>query len=274
MAGFKTHITFSSTLGVGYAAGGYFLFDIPWPSAVLAGGLCGVAGMLPDLDSGSGRPIRESMAFAAAAVPMLLVDRFEHLGMSKEMMVLAGAAIYFLIRFGAAKALSKYTVHRGMLHSIPAALIAAIIGFMLCGCTDYDIRLYKGGAVFAGFMSHLLLDEIYSIEWHRGKIRLKKSFGTAIKFWSGNMWANVSTYGKLIALGLILAGDLTVMPNVYQPHIAHADHDATTDAAATKDDDHAHPSSKETTEKVTDAVNTTRDHLRKAADKVLDRFWR
>ena len=99
MADFKTHIAFSSVLGIGYGATAYALFDVPIPTCVLAGGLCGVSGMLPDIDSGPGVPLRESMAFAAAVVPMMLIPRFPQLGMSSELIVLAGAGIYLMIRF-------------------------------------------------------------------------------------------------------------------------------------------------------------------------------
>ena len=54
MAGFKTHITTSSVLGVAYGATARCLYDVPLPTCLLAGGLCGVSGMLPDLDSGPG----------------------------------------------------------------------------------------------------------------------------------------------------------------------------------------------------------------------------
>ena len=67
MAGFKTHITTSTVLGIGYGAGAHLLYGLPLDTCMLAGGLCSVSGMLPDLDSDSGVPIRESMAFAAAA---------------------------------------------------------------------------------------------------------------------------------------------------------------------------------------------------------------
>ena len=45
---------------------------------------------------------RESMAFASAVVPMMLLHRFQHWGMSHESIILAGAAVYLLIRFGLA----------------------------------------------------------------------------------------------------------------------------------------------------------------------------
>lgn len=219
MAGFKTHITVSSAIGAGYGGVAFVGFDVPLPTCILAGGLCGVAGMMPDLDSGSGRPLRESVAFAAAVVPMMMIGRFEDLGMSLESIVLAGAGIYLLIRFGLAKFLSKYTVHRGMFHSLPAALIAGEVTFLVVESPDLAIRYYKAGAVVLGFMSHLLLDELYSIEWHRGRLRLKKSFGTAVKLWSKSTWANVSTYAKLLILSFFVLNDPIWMNQMrFQPH--------------------------------------------------------
>lgn len=207
MAGFKTHITTSSILGIGYGAAGVVFWDMPLPTAVLAGGLCGVSGMLPDLDSDSGVPLRESLALAAAVVPMFMLSRFQHLGWSHETIVLVGAAIYLLIRFGVGKLLKKYTVHRGMFHSIPAALIAGLLAFLICECQEIHLRFYKAGAVVAGFMSHLILDEIWSIDVRRGRFRLKSSFGTALKLYGQNFWANASTYLKLILLTYLAIND-------------------------------------------------------------------
>ncbi len=207
MAGFKTHITTSTVIGVGYAGGAYGVYGLPLETCILAGGLCGVSGMLPDLDSGPGRPLRESLAFAAAVVPMAMIDRFRALGLSLESMILAGGAIYLFIRFGLAWALRKYTVHRGMFHSLPAALIAGEATFLVFGCERIDLRYYVAGAVVVGFMSHLILDELWSIEWQGGRIRLKSSFGTAIKFWGDSVWANLSTYIKVVVLTLMVMND-------------------------------------------------------------------
>jgi len=200
MANFKTHITFSTLLGAGYGGAAYFLYDVPWPTSLLAGGLCGVSGMLPDIDSGPGVPLRESMAFAAAVVPMMLIDRFQEFGMSPELIVLAGAGIYLTIRFVIAELLKRYTVHRGMFHSLPAAVIVAELAFLLCSGEDMRLRLYKAGAVLVGYLSHLLLDELYSIQWYRGRLKLKRSFGTAVKFFGHGWWPNASTYLKLAVL--------------------------------------------------------------------------
>ncbi len=194
MAGFKTHIGTSTVLGIGYAAGAYGLYHLPPPTCILAGGLCSVSGMLPDLDSGPGRPLRESMAFAAAVVPMAMVDRFKAMGMSLESIILAGGAIYLLIRFGMAALLRRYTVHRGMFHSLPAAAIAAETVFLVFGSEQLNLRYFVAGGALVGFMSHLILDELWSIDFAGGRFRLKSSFGTAMKFWGDSMGPNLLTY--------------------------------------------------------------------------------
>ena len=178
MADFKTHITVSTMAGVLLGMGGY-QSGMSWESCLIAGGLCSVSGMLPDLDSDSGIPLREAVAFAAAFVPMLMLDRFERVGLSHEMMLVVTGVIYFFLRFGIAELFRRYTVHRGMWHSLPAAFIAALFVFLVSASESIHPRLFKTVAVFVGFMSHILLDELWSIEYRRGKYVFKHSFGTA-----------------------------------------------------------------------------------------------
>jgi hypothetical protein len=127
------------------------------------------------------------------------------MGMSHASMVFTGGAIYLFIRFFVWDMFKNYTKHRGMWHSLPAAMIASTVAFLLCSNPDITIRLYQAWAVLLGFLSHLFLDEFYSIDIN-GR-RLKKSFGTAVKFWSGNSWANYSTYFKLLVVGLLAIND-------------------------------------------------------------------
>ncbi len=210
MAGFKTHITVSSMLGVGYTGVGMAM-GLPIESSLIAGGLCGVGGMLPDIDSDSGVPFRESMCFAAAIIPTLMLDRFRALGLNYEQMVLVCGSMYLFVRFGVGRLLARYTVHRGMFHSIPAALIFAGVAFLISGCNDLQLRYFKAAGIFLGVMSHLMLDEMYSVEWYRGRWRFKRSFGTALKLWGKNHWANISTYAKLAIVVLMILGEPMVM---------------------------------------------------------------
>ncbi len=200
MAGFKTHITTSTLLGIGGGAAAFLRFRVPLPTCVLAAGLCSVSGMLPDLDSGPGVPLRESTAFAAAVVPMMLLDRMEQLGWAPETIVLVGGAIYLSIRFGVGWLLRHCTVHRGMFHSLPAAIIAAELTFLICahGHENIGHRIFNAGAVFVGFMSHLVLDEIWSIDLMH--VRIKSSFGTALKIWGEKFLPNLAAYAILLVL--------------------------------------------------------------------------
>ena len=81
-----------------------------------------------------------------------------------------------------------YTVHRGMFHSIPALLIFTGLAFLICGSTNLHLRYFKAGGVFLGVVSHLMLDEIYSVEWAGGRWRFKSSFGTALEALGRRLW--------------------------------------------------------------------------------------
>ncbi len=132
MAGFKTHITTSTILGVTYGTAAAAGYEVPIPACALAAGLCGVSGMLPDLDSGPGVPLRESVGFAAAVVPMLMISRLEKMGLAPESIVLSGGIMYLVIRFGIGRLLRKWTVHRGIFHSIPAMAIVGELAYFIC----------------------------------------------------------------------------------------------------------------------------------------------
>ncbi|NIL97243.1 MAG: metal-dependent hydrolase, partial [Planctomycetales bacterium] len=147
-------------MGIGYSGAAYAFYDVPVPTCILAGGLCGVSGMLPDVDSDAGVPLRESMAFAAAVVPVMLADRFQNLNMAPETIILAGAGVYLFIRFAVAWFLRHYTVHRGMFHSLPAAVIAGELAFLLAPGGQLRMRLYTAGGVVLGYVCHLVLDEL------------------------------------------------------------------------------------------------------------------
>jgi hypothetical protein len=218
MAGFRMHVSTSALLGCGYAAAGHGAFGVPLDTAILAGAMCGVAGMLPDLDSDNGVPLRETMAFTAAIVPMMLVGRFQLLALSHDGMALVAVGMYLFVRFGITNIIRKYTVHRGMFHSIPAGLVFAGLAFIVSGVAPLEIRCYKAGGVMAGFMSHLVLDEIYAVEWKGGRWRFKKSFGTALKFWGDDAWSNFSTYAKLAIVTMIILAEPSVMERLESRH--------------------------------------------------------
>jgi hypothetical protein len=223
MAGFRMHVTTSALFGVGYAGIGHTVYGVPLDTSLVAGAMCCFSGMLPDLDSDYGVPLRETMAFVAAVTPMLLVGHFQQLQLSHDAMILAAVSLYLFVRFGITNMIRKYTVHRGMFHSIPACLIFTGLAFLATGTAELPIRCYKAGGVALGFMSHLTLDEIYSVEWKSGRWRLKKSFGTALKLWGEDPWANFSTYAKLVIVGMMILAQPSVFEQLEarHPQFAH-----------------------------------------------------
>ena len=75
--------------------------------------------------------------------------------------------------------------------------------FLLASGDTLYLRLFIGGAVMLGYLSHLVLDEIWSVEWSHG-LHLKKSFGTALKLFGEGAWSNISCYAKLLILTAVI----------------------------------------------------------------------
>ncbi len=221
MADFKTHMTVSTATGVLLAFAGYKA-KMNIDTCIVAGTLCSVSGMLPDLDSNSGRPLREATALGAAVVPMLMVDRLQKMDLQPDTMVLIAILTYVAIRFVLAEIFRRYTVHRGMWHSIPAAAICGMFAFLVMSHEDISVRLFKTSGVVLGFLSHLILDEIWSIDFKKGSYRFKDSFGTALKLWGNSRFANVVTYIKLTIVGLLVWQDQGFMSRYHlNPNVPH-----------------------------------------------------
>ena len=201
MAGFRTHITVSTVCGVGFGVAARALGFSP-ETAFLAAGLTAVGGMLPDLDSDSGVPVREMSGLAAAVVPLFLVPRLVTAGMSYDGILAALVGFYVFIRYAMSWLFRTCTVHRGMFHSIPCMVIFGLIVYL-----EYEgelrNRLLLAGGVMVGFLSHLVLDEIYSVDFNGVRVKLKGSAGSALKFISSSAVANLVCYGILLVLGAL-----------------------------------------------------------------------
>ena len=203
MAGFRTHITVSSALGIGVGAAAVQPLGFGADAAILAGGLTAVGGMLPDLDSDSGIPIREMFGLAAIVVPLTLIPRLLSMHLTQEAVLATLLFGYIAIRYPVAHLFKHFTVHRGMYHSIPAMLIAGLVIYLGYHSPDQRLRLLLAGGVMAGFLSHLVLDEIYSVDLSGMKVKLKSSAGTAVKFASPSMPATTCCYLILGSLGYL-----------------------------------------------------------------------
>ncbi len=200
MAAYREHITVSGILGVAYASAAVFLFGYSLVQAAIVGVLTWVAGMLPDLDSESGRPIRELSGVVAAFAPLLLLHNAQAVGVRGDRAMLFAIISYAVVKYGGAFLLGKLTVHRGMFHSIPALLIASELVFLCYHSDELRVRVLMAVGVGIGFLSHLVLDEMYSVQWDGMKVRLAKSSGSAMKFFGPEALPNGVTMGLLLCL--------------------------------------------------------------------------
>ena len=215
MAGFRTHITVSSGLGGVYGGVAVQPMNFSTETAVLAAGLTAVGGMLPDLDSDSGVPVREMFGLAAAVVPLMAIPRLNHMGISLEGRLAFILFAYLIIRYGVSRVFKHLTVHRGMYHSIPAMLIAGLLVFLAYSNPthpDRPTRVLLAVGVMVGFLSHLVLDEIYSVNFNGVRFKLKASAGSAVKLFSPSFAGNVVCYLLLGALCYLAYRDVSPPP--------------------------------------------------------------
>jgi hypothetical protein len=207
MASYRGHLGFSVPLGVAYGGLGYLQMGLDWGPAIMGGGLTAVGGLLPDLDSDSGVPVRELFGLAACLAPILLLPRLTTHGFSPEQILVLLAGIYVLIRYGLQRMFKSVTVHRGMFHSIPAMLIAGLAVFDLYEHRQMLFRIYLAAGVMLGFLSHLVLDEMCSVNLVGAKVKLNQFAGSAVKFFSKSYPANLATYALLIGLACVASYD-------------------------------------------------------------------
>ncbi|MFO0066459.1 MAG: metal-dependent hydrolase, partial [Pirellulaceae bacterium] len=112
------------------------------------------------------------------------------------------------VRLGILEVFRRFSVHRGMWHSIPALGIVGLLGYWLSESEIPKRQIFVAIALMLGFLSHLLLDEVWSIDFQGGRYRYKNTFGTALKLWGKDGSINLLVYGLLGLLAWIVSSDL------------------------------------------------------------------
>lgn len=208
MASYRGHLTFSAGLGLAYGGLALWQWQMDWGVALVAGGVTALGGMLPDLDSDSGVPVREMFGLSAAVIPFLVHQQVLTLcenSPERTLAVLAG--LYLFIRYVLANTFKRLTVHRGMFHSLPGMLIAGLSVYLLYHSEDVRLRLLLAGGVMLGFLSHLVLDELCSVDFTGVRLRLNQFAGSALKLRSASWSATLATYAILGALAYAAQND-------------------------------------------------------------------
>lgn len=196
MASFGVHLA-GGLCTSGIASTSVLVAGLASPTEMLAYLALGTIGsLLPDIDADNSAPIQIgftviSIALAFGAM-FLLADTFASV---LELMVV-WLLVYLLFRWLVFHLFTRLTTHRGIFHSLPAAVLFA------GGTTWAAFNLLSQPALQAwlagifvgfGYLVHLLLDEIYSVNLFG--MRTRRSFGTAFKVWSsGNHAASIYMY--------------------------------------------------------------------------------
>lgn len=216
MAQPQGHISLSVVLSLTYAAIGILVLDFPPEHIVLASVIIIVAGMLPNVDQGSGNAAREFGTVLAAVSPLVLLQMIPSLGQGGVARVaLLVTVCYVFTRLIIVKALQKYAVHRGMFHSIPAAIITFELTYLLFWDVPIRNRLYISTAAFIGFLSHLLLDASGNIDLV-GRATGKAQPKTPVLKLLGATWKSTLTvYSCVAVLGWFIAQDFYPNLGIY-----------------------------------------------------------
>ena len=189
MANFKTHVSVAAALS-GVLATGFLVAGVATPKDVwLYFAMGTVGGILPDIDADHSIPGRMFFSFFALVVAFFML--FSRAGVfSIVELSLLWVVTYVVVRHVIFKLFARFSVHRGVFHSL---LAAAFFGFLTTSLTYHLFRLSALGAwmsglfVSVGYMIHLVLDEIYSVDLTGA--RVKRSFGTALKLISADVKA-------------------------------------------------------------------------------------
>lgn len=203
MANFTTHIAIGTVVS-GAAATLTLAADVIAPESLVAVTLAGVIGsVLPDIDLRDSRPSRALFAglavFLSFAVLFSVATKF-----SIAEMWIAWLGTLLVVRYGLPKIFHNFSYHRGIWHSIIAGVF---FWFLTAGLFHYVLGFHEGvawlggGFVFLGYMTHLILDEIYSVDVF--DTRIKASFGTALKVYDPKRLGDSAVVAGLAALAFM-----------------------------------------------------------------------
>ena len=181
MANFKTHLAVAA-VGSGLLATVCLGAGMSSPQEVVTLAAIGtMGGLLPDIDLDHSNPTK-LMFTALALVFAFLVASNRAASYSIVGLWFVWGVSYGAVRYLALYIFSELTVHRGIFHSLVAALF---FWFLATSLSHYlfdlsDLFAWSiGFFIFFGYILHLLLDELFSVDLLNS--RLKSSFGTALK---------------------------------------------------------------------------------------------
>lgn len=204
MADFRTHAAFGVALGIVLALVAGFIGLVSGPGTLAAVFLLAALGaMAPDIDSDSGVPFHVTFGALSLVAGGFLFSSFLSHGRGFPFALSVSAASAAAVWTVGGGMFKKFTKHRGMAHSLPAAVLAGLLAFTVAGRLswgDGDAFLL-GVSATAGYLLHLLLDELYAaVDFEGKRFRPSRSLGSALKLFSSSGFANAVAYLGIVAL--------------------------------------------------------------------------
>jgi membrane-bound metal-dependent hydrolase YbcI (DUF457 family) len=159
---------------------------------------------LPDLDADTGRPVRIIFTFfgLVGAALTFLIERYV-LELGWGIIAVSLAVSYLLIRYILSFIFRKITKHRGIMHSLPMMVVFFFLTFSIASLFPIPrvTKFVLSITVMFGFLSHLVLDEIYSTKNFMGiPYKVGRSFGNALKLSSKSERVTTFIYLLIIVL--------------------------------------------------------------------------
>ncbi len=126
MAGFRAHLVGGIASGTGISLIGFYLKGLRLTQVGAIFVVGSVGGLLPDLDSDTGKPLSFLFHLVSVLIPSLLFIKAVQIGGdSPEFLICYFPISYLFINYVVCSIIKKITVHRGMMHSIPLPLCTA-----------------------------------------------------------------------------------------------------------------------------------------------------
>ncbi len=205
MASFRAHISLGIASGVLGVMGLISLALADEPGFMTMVFVAAVLGsILPDMDSDSGVPFHVAFgSFSTIAAGLVAVRLMETAPGQWERMLIWSAATFGFVYLVLGYFFKRFTRHRGMAHSLPAALLTGLVTFFLAAHLSFvDTEAFLLAlAMMAGYIGHLILDELYAaVNFHGTPFIPNKALGSALKFFSDDTAANLGVYGAILFL--------------------------------------------------------------------------
>lgn len=210
MANFNTHLAVGAVAS-GLGATMTMAAGVVPQDQILTLTVAGIIGsVLPDIDLEKATPSR--MLFSGLGVVFAFAVLFQF---TKQYSIaelwLVWLGVYAFIRYIVFYIFHKRTSHRGIFHSLLAgAFFAAFTAVIFDQAFNEDplISWFAALFVFGGYIVHLTLDEISSVDFE-GKT-IKKSFGSALKLFEWNSMR--ASLAMAAAFVLVLIATPTTQP--------------------------------------------------------------